>query len=74
MIEDEKSLIQIEDFRKLFFTYFKGEDKASLLYEKLLPCITVSSTSSEFAEQPSLSNEHQTTVLEKAEALPMVSI
>ena len=58
MIEDEKSLIQIDDFRKLFFTYFKGETKASLLYEKLLPFITVSSTSSDTIDQPNISNEH----------------
>ena len=41
MIEDEKSLISIEEFRKMFFTFFKGEFKAGLLYEKLLPFITV---------------------------------
>lgn len=41
MIEDEKSLISIDEFRKMFFTYFKGEYKASLLYEKLLPHIIV---------------------------------
>ena len=58
MIEDEKSLIQIDDFRKLFFTYFKGETKASLLYEKLLPFITVLSTTPDATEQPNFSNEH----------------
>lgn len=41
MIEDEKSLISIEEFRKMFFTYFKGEVKADLIYEKLLPFIVV---------------------------------
>lgn len=41
MIEDEKSLISIEEFRKMFFTYFKGEYKAGLLYDKVLPFITV---------------------------------
>ena len=41
MIEDEKALISIEEFRKMFFTFFKGEDKASIIYEKLLPQITV---------------------------------
>jgi len=41
MIEDEKSLISIDEFRKMFFTYFKGEFKAGLLYEKLLTFITV---------------------------------
>lgn len=41
MIEDEKSLISVDEFRKMFFTYFKGEFKAKLLYEKLLPHIIV---------------------------------
>lgn len=41
MIESETSLIRIDDFRKIFFTYFKGEAKANLVYEKLLPFITV---------------------------------
>ena len=41
MIEDEKSLISIEEFRKMFFTFFKGELKASILYEKLLPYMIV---------------------------------
>lgn len=41
MIEDDKSLISLEEFRKMFFTFFKGEFKANLLYEKVLPFITV---------------------------------
>lgn len=41
LIEDEKSLISIEEFRKMFFTYFKGEYKAGILYDKVLPFITV---------------------------------
>ena len=41
MIEDEKSLISIEEFRKMFFTFFKGEFKANILYEKLLPYMVV---------------------------------
>ena len=41
MIDDEKSLISIDEFKKLFFTYFKGEVKASVIYEDLLPCITM---------------------------------
>ena len=41
MIEDEKSLISIEEFRKMFFTFFKGEFKANILYEKLLPYMIV---------------------------------
>ena len=28
LIEDEQSLIGTEEFRKLFFTYFKGEPRA----------------------------------------------
>jgi len=41
MIADEKSLIEVEEFKKIFYTYFKGEFKASLLYEQLLPFIIV---------------------------------
>lgn len=41
MIADEKSLIEVEEFKKIFFTYFKGEFKANLLYEQLLPFIIV---------------------------------
>ena len=44
MIESETSLIRIDEFRKLFFTYFKGEAKANLVYDKLLPFITVIDT------------------------------
>ena len=33
MISDEKSLISVDEFRTIFFTYFKGEFKASYLYE-----------------------------------------
>ena len=41
MIESETSQIGINELRKMFFTYFKGEAKANLVYEKLLPFITV---------------------------------
>ena len=41
MISDEKSLIQIDEFKRLFFTYFKAESKAHFIYEKLLPYVTV---------------------------------
>lgn len=41
MIEDEKSLISIEEFRKMFFMFFKGEFKANVLFDQLLPFITV---------------------------------
>ena len=53
MIEDEKSLISIEEFRKMFFTYFKGEFKAGLLYEKVLPFITVWEEDGEVFDDPS---------------------
>ena len=41
MIDDEKSLIQIDEFKKMFYMYFKGEEKVKDLYEMLLPHITV---------------------------------
>ena len=41
LITDEKSLIQIEDFKKMFFMYFKAEGKAHIIYEKMLPYVTV---------------------------------
>jgi len=41
MIEDEKSLISVDEFRKMFFTFFKGEYKAMMIYEKVLPFVTV---------------------------------
>lgn len=52
MIEDEKSLISIEEFRKMFFTYFKGEYKAGLLYDKVLPFITVWEIDGNVVEDP----------------------
>ncbi len=33
MIEDEKCLISIDEFRKLFFTYFKGEEAADVIFD-----------------------------------------
>ena len=41
LISDDKSLIQADDFKKMFFTFFKGEAKANYIYERLLPFITV---------------------------------
>lgn len=41
MIEDDKSLISIDEFRRMFFTFFKGEAKAGLIFDQLLPFITV---------------------------------
>lgn len=53
MIDDEKSLISIEEFRKMFFTFFKGEFKAKLLYEKLLPFVIVWNIGDHVYEDPS---------------------
>ena len=62
MIEDERSLISIEEFRKLFVTYFKGEVKASIIYEKLLTCIKVYEQGDELLEQPPQEGEYETKV------------
>ena len=42
MIEDEKGLVSVEVFKKMFFTYFKGEKKAFMIFDMLLPLIQVS--------------------------------
>jgi|694.fasta_scaffold140281_2 hypothetical protein len=39
MIDDERSLISVPEFKQIFYMYFKGEAKASLIYDKLLPQI-----------------------------------
>ena len=41
LIDNEESLISGEEFKKLFFTYFRGEPKADQLYGTLLPFIAV---------------------------------
>ena len=41
MIEDERGLVQINIFKKLFFTYFKGEKHAHQIYEMLLPAVSL---------------------------------
>ena len=41
MISDEKSLIDIADFKKMYMMYFKGEAKASFIYDKMLPFVIV---------------------------------
>ncbi len=41
MIEDEKGLVSVEVFKKMFFTYFKGEKKAFMIFDMLLPLIQV---------------------------------
>lgn len=40
MIEDELGLVSPDVFKKMFFTYFKGEKYAYQVYEMLLPAIT----------------------------------
>lgn len=41
MIEDDRALIGPDEFRKLFFTFFKGDEKATIVYGKLIPHILV---------------------------------
>lgn len=41
LIDDEKSLISIDEFRRMFFTFFKGQAQAQTLFEKLIPNIVV---------------------------------
>jgi len=41
MIEDETGLIPVEEFRKLFFTYFKGSQDEIKVFHELLPSLTV---------------------------------
>ena len=41
MIEDERGLVSCEIFRKMFFTFFKGEKHAYQVYEMLTPIISV---------------------------------
>ena len=53
MIEDEKSLISIPDFKRMYAMYFKAEAKADIIYNKLLPFITVYQMKNEvFEEMP----------------------
>lgn len=41
MIDDERGLVSTEVFRRMFFTFFKGEPKSYQVYEMLLPIVTV---------------------------------
>lgn len=41
LIDDERSLISIPEFKTIFFTYFKDGQKSAKIYEKLLLFITV---------------------------------
>lgn len=40
LIEDEKGLVQPEVFKKMFFTFFKGEKSAYQIFEMLQPIVT----------------------------------
>jgi hypothetical protein len=40
MIEDEHGLVQTDTFKKMFFTFFKGERSAYQVYEMLVPIVT----------------------------------
>ena len=41
LIEDERGLVETEVFRKMFFTFFKGERYAHQIYDMLHPLVTV---------------------------------
>jgi Ca2+-binding EF-hand superfamily protein len=70
MIEDEKSLIQPEEFRKMFFTFFKGEQKAHILYDKLIPHVSVFNIGDLVFDDPS----EMTSSDQLIEAQKMVSV
>jgi len=40
MIEDERGFCSPEIFRRMFFTYFKGQPFAYQVFEMLLPVVT----------------------------------
>ena len=44
LIDNEESLISGEEFKKIFFTYFRGEAKAEQLYNSVLPFVTFDET------------------------------
>ena len=62
MIEDERSLLSLEEFRKLFFTYFKGEAKASAIYDKLLTCIVQYRQGKNVFDEPPEEGEYEARV------------
>ena len=41
MIQDERGLVDVETFKKMFFTFFKGERCAYQIYEMLQPAVSV---------------------------------
>lgn len=40
-IENESGIVSVDIFRKMFFTYFKGEVTAHQIYDRILPIISV---------------------------------
>lgn len=40
-IEDERGVIEVGDFDKMWFTFFKGEKHAKIVFDKLLPTLVV---------------------------------
>ena len=40
MIEDDRGLVSPKDFKKMFFTFFKGDAQAKMIYEMLAPIVT----------------------------------
>ena len=39
LIEDERGIVAPEIFKRMFFTFFKGEKHANLIYEMLEPLV-----------------------------------
>lgn len=40
-IEDERGVIEVDGFNKMWFTFFKGEKHAKTVFDKLLPTLVV---------------------------------
>jgi hypothetical protein len=40
LIEDERGIVSPEIFKRMFFTFFKGESNAYQIYEMLEPVVT----------------------------------
>ena len=59
-------MISIEEFRNLYFTYFKGEEKAHQIYNMLLPYLTVWSYGDQvFSCESEIADENVRTAAEK---------
>lgn len=50
MIEDERGIIEVADFTRMWFTFFKGESHAKIIYEMLLPTVTIVLSNDEILE------------------------